>query len=324
MKKFFKFLLIVLLLVHFSGGLFAAGDIVVQLRLYEGFRDKVNVSAVVVKSYYIDQFSGNLIMPEAEIEKEKKALMRVYNLTDIKNISRIDLTLQKGEKNSQSREISLNGRTLVMRLSTSAEQDDRFKVEALERGKDQLLMETEIVMPQEKTAVLGFEDSESKIYFLAFNRRKDRSARKESAKDMVPPKLLKVVEPEYPARALKNRRQGHVFLTGYTDLEGSIYKLEVLKGDPELARASKEAVLQWKYQPWKIKGRAEPVRFILIFSFLIKDGQAAFKEEDLKRVIEENRYLWKDRKKSKIDFEVSEENRWIMEAFLVYGKNKAR
>lgn len=324
MKKFFKLLLLVWLLVHLGSGLFAGGDIVVQLRLYEGFRDKVNVSAVVVKSYYIDQFSGNLIMPEVEIEKEKKALMRIYNLTDIKNISTIDLTLQKGEKNSQSREISLNGRTLVMRLSTSAEQDDRFKVAALEKGKDQVLMETEIVMPQEKTAVLGFEDAESKIYFLAFNRRKDRWAKKEPTKDMVPPKLLKMVEPEYPAGALKKGRHGHVFLTGYTDLEGSIYKLEVLKGDPELVGAAKEAVLQWKYQPWKIKGRAEPVRFILIFSFLIKDGQAKFKEEDLKGVIEENRYLWKDRKQEKIDFEVSEENRWLMEALLVCGENKAR
>jgi hypothetical protein len=324
MKKFFKLLLLAWLLIHLGGGLFAGGDIVVQLRLYEGFRDKVDVSAVVVKSYYIDQFSGNLIMPEVEIEKEKKALMRIYNLTDIKNISTIDLTLQKGEKNSQSREISLNGRTLVMRLSTSAGQDDRFKMEALEKGKDQLLMETEIVMPQEKTAVLGFEDAESKIYFLAFNRRKDRWAKKELTKDMVPPKLLKMVEPGYPAGALKKGRWGHVFLMGYTDLEGSIYKLEVLKGDPELAGAAKEAVLQWKYRPWKIRGRAEPLRFILIFSFLIKDGQAKFKEQDLERVIQENRYLWKDRKQEKIDFEVSEENRWIMEALLVYGENKAR
>lgn len=321
--KLSKLLLILVLLVLLSGGLLGAGDIVVQLRLYQGFRNEVNVSAVVVKSYYIDQFTGNLIIPEVEIEKEKKALMRIYNLKDIKNISKIDMALQKGKTNSQAREIRLNGRTLVMRLSTSAEKDDRFKVEALEKGKEPLLMETEIVMPQEKTAVLGFEDSESKIYFLAFNRKKDRPPRKESTGEVTTPKLLKFVEPAYPGSALKKRRQGHVFMTGYTDLKGNIYKLEVLKGDPELARASKNAVLQWQYQPWNIRGKAEPVRFILIFSFLIKDGGGTFEEKDLKKVIEENSYLWKDKKKEKIDFEVSKENSWIMEALLVYGKNKS-
>jgi hypothetical protein len=50
-----KFILIVLILIYSAGTVHAAGDIVVQLRLYEGFNEKGAPSGVIVSSYYLHE-----------------------------------------------------------------------------------------------------------------------------------------------------------------------------------------------------------------------------------------------------------------------------
>jgi protein TonB len=69
--------------------------------------------------------------------------------------------------------------------------------------------------------------------------------------------LTKKVQPIYPANALRMHVEGAVELQATIGKSGNIVSVKTLTGDPVLARAAKEAVLQWKYKPYLLNG--EPV-----------------------------------------------------------------
>jgi TonB family protein len=69
--------------------------------------------------------------------------------------------------------------------------------------------------------------------------------------------LIKKVQPLYPANALRMHTEGAVELQATIGKSGNIVTVKTLTGDPILARAAKEAVLQWKYKPYLLNG--EPV-----------------------------------------------------------------
>ena len=69
--------------------------------------------------------------------------------------------------------------------------------------------------------------------------------------------LLRRVDPRYPQEAKRNHIQGDVILQTTIDRDGSIRNLRVVYGAPVLAQAAVDAVRQWKYRPFKLKG--EPV-----------------------------------------------------------------
>jgi hypothetical protein len=278
----------VLILIYSAGTVHAAGDIVVQLRLYEGFNEKGAPSGVIVSSYYLQKLPGDNIIPFVEVAKEKKALMNIYKLKEVKQIASLDVILKK-EKNGMRQELPLNHRKLTLQLNTVPGKKDRFTVEVLESPKKvKPLLETEIIMPEKKTAVLGFKDSAEKIYFLAFNREKDSVV--PSVKQIVKPKLLKIEKPEYPAAALKKKLAGAVLLEGSTDVNGNIVRLQVLKGDPILALPSKKAVRQWKYQTWKFDGVSKPLDIVFIFLFE-SEGSKQDHDKWLDTFLKENKTL---------------------------------
>jgi protein TonB len=66
------------------------------------------------------------------------------------------------------------------------------------------------------------------------------------------------VTPKYPREAREKGIYGDVILQATIDTKGNITNLRVMQGDPILAAASVEAVKQWKYRPYLLKG--EPVQ----------------------------------------------------------------
>ena len=69
--------------------------------------------------------------------------------------------------------------------------------------------------------------------------------------------LIHRVEPHYPALARQMRLEGTVRLHAIIGIAGAVRELEVEGGHPLLARAAREAVLQWRYRPTRLNG--EPV-----------------------------------------------------------------
>ncbi|HEY7388158.1 MAG TPA: TonB family protein [Bryobacteraceae bacterium] len=73
-------------------------------------------------------------------------------------------------------------------------------------------------------------------------------------------RLIKRVEPVYPALARQARISGTVELTGIIGTDGRIKELRVLRGHPLLAKAALDAVRQWIYEATLLNG--EPVEVI--------------------------------------------------------------
>ena len=70
--------------------------------------------------------------------------------------------------------------------------------------------------------------------------------------------LLKRVQPNYPRQAMQMHLQGAVEMQAVIGKNGIISSVKILSGgDPILARAAAEAVLQWRYKPYLLDG--EPV-----------------------------------------------------------------
>ena len=267
------FTLIILFSAVLLNPLFGGGEsIVVQLRLYEGFKQKGKVSAVVVSSYYLKKLAKEHILSDTWIDKEKKSLQKIYNLERVENISIIDMALKKGGENIQ--DILLGGRELAVKLSMFSREDDRFKVFVHEKGKKAALMETEVIIPQEKTAVLGFEDATKRIFFFSFHRKKDTPAGGEDKRiaSIMKPRLIKKVVPVYPEKLVEEGIEGVVRIRAEMDESGKVCQLQVEKSlHPLLDKTAVAAVKQWRYKPLMINGVPRPTDVIVEILFKIKD-----------------------------------------------------
>src|SRR5947208_433938 len=67
--------------------------------------------------------------------------------------------------------------------------------------------------------------------------------------------LLRKVQPVYPAQAIAQHLEGSVVLQATVAADGKVQEVTVLRGDPLLARAATDAVMQWQYEPFRVDGR---------------------------------------------------------------------
>jgi len=81
--------------------------------------------------------------------------------------------------------------------------------------------------------------------------------------------LVHRVEPEYPWLAKQLRRSGIVILRATIGADGQIRNLEVLGGDALLARAAREAVMQWRYRPTTLNGQPVEVETQVTVNFIL-------------------------------------------------------
>ena len=96
--------------------------------------------------------------------------------------------------------------------------------------------------------------------------------------ELQPPKLLKSVDPVYPAEARKAQVEGVVILEARTDEKGAVEEVKILRSIPLLNQAAIDAVKQWKYEPFIIKGKPCGVIFTVTVRFDLKSGD---KEKDI-------------------------------------------
>jgi protein TonB len=67
--------------------------------------------------------------------------------------------------------------------------------------------------------------------------------------------LIKKVQPEYPKKARKQHVQGSVLMQAVIGARGDITELRVISGDELLVPSAINAVKQWKYKPFLLKGQ---------------------------------------------------------------------
>jgi protein TonB len=86
--------------------------------------------------------------------------------------------------------------------------------------------------------------------------------------DVRPPRLLERVEPQYPEIARKIHKEGIVILEAIITSDGAVDEVKVLKSaDAILDEAAKRAVMQWRYRPATLNGRAVRVYLTVTVSF---------------------------------------------------------
>jgi len=83
-------------------------------------------------------------------------------------------------------------------------------------------------------------------------------------------RIVRRVEPVYPALARQARISGTVQLTGVIGVDGRIRELQVVNGHPLLARAALEAVSQWVYEPTLLNGKPVEVIAPITVNFVLK------------------------------------------------------
>ena len=88
--------------------------------------------------------------------------------------------------------------------------------------------------------------------------------------EVKPPRLVRRVEPLYPALAREARREGVVILEATTDIYGRVISVRVLRSVPLLDEAAADAVRQWVYEPLLVNGRPRPVTFTVTVRFVLQ------------------------------------------------------
>ena len=88
--------------------------------------------------------------------------------------------------------------------------------------------------------------------------------------EIIQPKLLRRIEPDYPAAARDARIEGVVILEATTDVYGRVQSVKVLRSVPLLDQAAIEAVRQWVYEPMVINGRPRSVTFTVTITFKLQ------------------------------------------------------
>src|ERR1700687_2792299 len=84
--------------------------------------------------------------------------------------------------------------------------------------------------------------------------------------------LIKKVTPNYPQLAKQARIQGQVVLQAEISKDATIKSLQWISGNPMLAPAASEAVRQWHYKPFLLKGEPVAVETQVVVNFSLSGG----------------------------------------------------
>lgn len=88
-----------------------------------------------------------------------------------------------------------------------------------------------------------------------------------SARELLPPKLIKEAPPKYPFSALRSKIQGTVVIKAILGIDGHVSDTTILKSIPALDEAATEAVRNWVYEPFLLEGRPYPYVLTVTMDF---------------------------------------------------------
>ena len=85
--------------------------------------------------------------------------------------------------------------------------------------------------------------------------------------DISAPRLIRRVDPEYPLMAVAAQIEGMVILEATVDEAGAVTDTRVLRSHSVLDQAAVDAVEQWRYEPLRLNGKAQPFVLTVTVSF---------------------------------------------------------
>jgi periplasmic protein TonB len=85
--------------------------------------------------------------------------------------------------------------------------------------------------------------------------------------EIATPRLVRRVDPEYPLIAVNAQIEGIVILEATVDKTGAVTETRVLRSHSVLDQAAVNAVEQWRYEPLRLNGIAQPFVLTVTVSF---------------------------------------------------------
>jgi TonB family protein len=85
--------------------------------------------------------------------------------------------------------------------------------------------------------------------------------------DVKPAKLIKSVQPVYPAMAKSQHVSGNVQIDALIGADGSVSAMKVLSGPALLREAALQSLKQWKYQPAELDGKPTSMHLTVTLQF---------------------------------------------------------
>jgi len=257
-----------------------------KMRILEGVREGVPAPAKPVTSSYL-KFQNVVNFEEEEDTVAERQLKKVYNLKDARLLTETRLAWEKGKTERAFHMFRLNGHEyLVIVTPGRLAVPNQYRIEVIEQSGDKKasLLDTEFSLPHTSAAVFGFEDTQLKPYFIFLRGVRwsgETAAGKSTTGGVVggvvgavsgkpsvkPPKLVRQVDPVYPADAKEKGLEGTVIIEATTDTYGRVAEAKVLRGVPGLDQAAVDAVKQWVYEPMIINGVPKPVVFTVTLRF---------------------------------------------------------
>jgi TonB family protein len=267
----------------------AAAAFELKMRVLEGSREKAAEPAKPVTASFLKFLSFANFELEQDLAAEQQ-IKKVYNLKDVGLLTEANLVWEKGKSDKAFHMFRLNGQEYVVMVTPGGlAERNQFRIEVLEQtaAKKTSLLDTEFALPEKNAAVFGFETTELKPYFISLRVVRwsgEPAGAKGGAEGgvvggvpggggakVMPPKLIKQVDPAYPEDAHKAGIEGIVIMEATTDLYGRVADVKVLRSIPALDKAAVDAVKQWVYEPMVINGKPQRVTFTVTVRFK-RDG----------------------------------------------------
>jgi len=291
MRKLLRLFGLVCLIFLMSNFLLAKDRIVIESKLFKGFKVKGKSAPEVIIASYSEPFFA--FVDPSNIEAESKAISNLKNeLNRIYQIKHID-HLTTGNMIWDGKKKNLNETILYKEFSYpinfSPKKISRSKVSLrvemfkfkgtgvfLNEVKGEKLIDTEIILNFNEPVVLGFP-SNGNTYFLSIfvTKRKTRGVLKGVISEVKaklnlaqPPRPVRKVKPVYPKKCKEDKIEGSVILELTTDKEGNVAKVRVIKSaHPDLDNAAKKALKEWKYEQVTKKGKPVSAMFAVSVDF---------------------------------------------------------
>jgi TonB family protein len=252
-----------------------------KLRVFEGVKEgAVEPTKVVTASFLKYTFSAT-IESELELEAEREQVRKVFNLKEVRLLTESELSWKEGLPETVAQVFRLDHKEYQVRMTTARVVGRMpFRIEVFEQGEKEKvsLLDTEFNLTKTKKnfVVFGFENSQGQPYFISLRIlgfAAEAGAKGEPVKflvGVVPPKLIKSVNPIYPEEAKKAGIEGIVILEATTDEYGRVVDVKVVKSvDPTLDQAALDAVKQWVYEPKVIDGKRRGITFTATVRFTL-------------------------------------------------------
>lgn len=288
-----KLILIFILLIFFIMGLIGgpakdSGDILVKLNFYEGLKGEETKGESVISTYFLKPLFVGKINIENSGKSESAEIKKIFNLSGINLMSEAKWGWRRGEKKKEFQLLILNGHEFMVEIMMK-KLHDNFIVMVSNRQNKKVLLRSDIILPEKKSSVFGFEDSRGKPFFLSLSRAAGESIiRKETPATKIArvknPVLIKKVKPVYPKEALIKHISGIVKIEAVCDVYGRVVKTNVISGHYVLSNAAVKALKQWVYEPYLINNIPKPVRFTVIVKYNLDNKKRKAPVKQIKNI----------------------------------------